>query len=384
MNRLWRIGAALVLIVLALPAPATRAQQPGVSDGRFARLARGINLTGWFWYAPPTLEEVDAVYTADDFALIHDLGFTYVRVPFDMGFLLDEADPDLLNDETLAVFDRGLDRILAADLAVIVDLHSTSLADSDASVYSGALEQDDAYVETFIAFWQSLAGHLSVRDPEYVFVEPMNEPVFEDNPARWPPMQERIVAAIREVAPEVTILATGALWSGIDTFLTLEPLDDPNLVYNFHFYEPFLFTHQGATWGWDVVAPLRDVPYPSNPEALAPLVDDAPTAEIANYLRWYGEERWDAASIDARIGEVAAWAEQHEVRVICNEFGAYGDYAPVDDRVTWIRDTRTALEHYGFGWAMWDYDQGFGLVLRTGSTTIVDEAVAGALGLTVP
>lgn len=357
---------------------AVHPQQTGVSDARFARLARGANLPFWFWYAP---QDVEGFFSERDLATIRRLGFTYVRVPIDMEWLFDDADADRLDDTHLAVLDRCLDRILAADLAVMIDLHSTSLADSDASVYSGALERDEAFVETFITFWRALAGHLSERDPEMVFFEPMNEPVFEDDPARWPPMQASILSAIREVAPEHTLVATSALWSGIDTFVELEPLTDPNIVYNFHFYEPFLFTHQGADWTWWVVAGLRGVPYPSSPETVATLAGAEDNAEVRDQLRWYGEERWDAAKIDERIALAAAWGAQHGVRLICDEFGALDQYSAAEDRVRWMYDVRTTLETYGIGWSIWDYDGEFGVARRENGKTFVDLEAARALGL---
>jgi aryl-phospho-beta-D-glucosidase BglC (GH1 family) len=358
-----------------------RAQAPGVSDERFARLSRGIGLVGWFWYAPENLEDVAAYFTPGDFARIRSLGFTFVRVPIDLGFLMDESDDDRLNDERLAVFDHALEQMLAADLAVMVDLHSTSLEDANASNYSGALE-DPEFVPVFIEFWRSFAAHLSAYDPEMVFIEPMNEPVFEDDPAAWYPIQAALLAAIRESAPEHTLIATSALWSGLDTFLTIEPLDDPNIVYNFHFYEPFLFTHQGADWTWWLVESLRGVPYPSSPVAVQPVIDQYDNEEIRQQLSWYGEEGWNIAIIDERIALAAAWADQHGVRVICNEFGTYARYAPPADRVQWIFDTRTTFEKYQIGWAMWEYDGGFGLVRRENGQTFVDVDAARALGLT--
>jgi len=45
-----------------------------------------------------------------------------------------------------------------------------------------------------------------------------------------------------------SILATGVQWSNLDTLLELKPLKDHNIIYNFHFYEPHIFTHQGASW----------------------------------------------------------------------------------------------------------------------------------------
>lgn len=293
-----------------------------------------------------------------------------------------EAD-DLLRSDHLEYIDLALDRALAADLAVIVDIHSTSLAAADAADYSAALE-DPQFVELFIAFWESFGAYLSDRDPEMVFFEPINEPVFLDHPQDWPPIQERLVAAIRAVAPEHTLIASGAEWSHLEQLLALEPLDDPNIVYNFHFYEPFLFTHQGATWSWWAVVSMRQVPYPSSPEAVEPALALVRDEEVRGYIAWYGEERWDVAALDELIGEAAAWAEEHGgLRVICGEFGVHKPYAPPEDRAQWHHDVVVTFEKYGIGWAMWEYDGNFGLVERSGGVTEVDEALAEAMGLSL-
>ncbi len=378
----WGFGV-LVLVLLAFGPGAAAEGVEGVPDARFERLARGINLPFWFWYAPDTPEAIDGRFSDDDFALIRDLGLTFVRVPVDLEFVMDAGAPDLLRPEGLAHLDRGLDRLLAHDLAVVIDLHSTSLEDSDASNYSGRLE-DPAFVETFIAFWRAFAAHLSARDPERVFLEPMNEPVFYDNPDAWPPIQARVLAAIRAAAPDHTLIATGARWSNLDTLTALEPLDDPNIIYNFHFYEPFYFTHQGAEWSSDDVKPMRGVPYPSSPAAVEPAITRQRDLQVQALLRQYGEERWDAGDIARRIGQAAGWAARHRVRLMCNEFGVYSKYAPPVDRARWIEDVRTALERHAIAWAMWEYDDSFGLVRRDGESVRVNEAVARALGLNLP
>jgi endoglucanase len=381
MKRLLRsVLLFFTLSVFALSFTAT-AQESGVSDARFARLARGINVAGWFWYAPSTDDGIRNRLRDTDLQLIDDVGLTFVRIPIDLGFLLDESRDDLLNPDHLALLDEGIDRIFAHDLAVVIDLHSTSIEDSNNANYSGALENEE-FVTLFIRFWQSFAAHLSERDPEMLFIEPMNEPVFENDTSQWPPIQERLLTAIREAAPEHTLIATGALWSNMSTLLELEPLDDPNIVYNFHFYEPFLFTHQGATWSWEVVVPLRDIPYPSSPEAVAPVIETIDDPEIQPYVSDYGEARWDIDNIDEMISRAAAWGEENGVRLICTEFGAFREYAPPADRAQWTHDVRSTLEKYDIGWAMWEYDSSFGLVLQLlqGKPTL-DMPIAEALGL---
>jgi endoglucanase len=70
--------------------------------------------------------------------------------------------------------------------------------------------------------------------------------------------------------------------------------------------------------------------------------------------------------------------------LICNEFGSYKNYAPRESRLSYIKDIRTVLEKYKIGWAMWEYDEGFGLIDYTGGSRnnpVIDNEIASALGL---
>ncbi|MBI1387026.1 MAG: cellulase family glycosylhydrolase [bacterium] len=352
-------------------------------NARFGKLARGVNLMGWMWYGRKPLQPLTARFTDEDLSLMKNIGLTHVRVPIEMVNVYDANSDDLLNEENVAVLDEGIKTLLNHGLAVVVDLHSISLEQSGGSNYSGPLDSDPEFVETFIAFWSSFARHLSQHDPDWVFLEPMNEPTFRGKPEAWAPIQKRLIAAIRKSAPDHTILATNALWSGLGTFLKLEPLDDPNIVYNFHFYEPFPFTHQGATWSSDNVKTLRDVPYPSSPEAVQPAIEHSEAESAKQMAKKYGDERWNAAKIDETIVRADEWAKKYGVRVTCNEFGAYRRFAAKDDIALWHHDVVAALEKYGIGWTKWEADGGFGMFIRRDGKMTPDESVVKAMGLKV-
>ena len=95
-------------------------------------------------------------------------------------------------------------------------------------------------------------------------------------------------------------------------------------------------------------------------------------------------DRWNAARIDAEIGQVAAWAGHWGVPVICNEFGVYRKNAEPKDRAAWLTDVRTALEKRDIGWAMWEYHGGFGVVTSENGQPVPDASTLRALGLTMP
>ncbi len=188
--------------------------------------------------------------------------------------------------------------------------------------------------------------------------------------------------AIRQVAPLHTIIASGANNSDIPDLLALEPLADGNVIYNFHFYEPHDFTHQGANWGEPWWKYTHSIPYPPTESSMQEALKEVPDAVDRYQLENYFLDGWDAHHIRLLIDEAAAWGREKNVPLICNEFGAYREYSDPNSRANWIHDVRTALEADGIGWAMWDYRGGFGVVTKEdGKPAQVDDLVVKALGL---
>ncbi len=228
-----------------------------------------------------------------------------------------------------------------------------------------------------------VAQHYSSWDQERVFFEILNEPEMKDS-YRWYGVEAKLAAAIRQGAPANTIIAAGARWDDDDDMIFLEPLRDPNVIYVFHFYEPHIFTHQGATWSTYYLRWLRGLHYPSSPENAAQVAAALPEALDRLYVIRYGQDHWDAARIEAEINQAADWARQNGVPLICNEFGVYRAVSDPQDRAAWIRDVRTSLERHNIGWAMWDYSGSFGVATKKDGKATLDEGVVHALGLKMP
>jgi len=241
------------------------------------------------------------------------------------------------------------------------------------------LAKDD-FVEQFADFWRALARHYASQDPDRVFFEILNEPEMSDR-YRWFGVQSKIASAIREGAPQHTIVAAGARWDDDDDLLFLEPLRDPNVIYNFHFYFPHLFTHQSATWGVNYWHFLRGLAYPSDEANAARIAEEVPDPTNRLQIIRYGLDHWDATRIATEIEYIAAWAKQRGLVLTCNEFGVYRNAATAEDRARWITDVRTALEKNQIGWTMWDYSGGFGVVTKKDDKTTVDPLTVRALGL---
>ncbi|MGC2539762.1 MAG: cellulase family glycosylhydrolase [Candidatus Sulfotelmatobacter sp.] len=350
---------------------------PSVLRSRVARLQRGINASEWFAQVYDkrgyTKEHFQSWTTDEDIALIKSMGFDHVRLSVNPQPMMTEHRPDEIPPEYLGYLDSAVKMIPDHGLAVVIDLHP----EDD---FKSRLAKDDTFVQEFSDFWRALARHYSAWDAERVFFEILNEPELSDR-YRWYGVQAKLAAAIREGAPLQTIIATGARWSDDDELVFLEPLRDPNVIYNFHFYEPHIFTHQGATWGTYYWHWVKGPHYPSSPESAARTSASVPNAVDRLAVIRYGHDHWDAARIDAEITQVAEWARQHGVPVACNEFGVYRAYADPHGRAAWIHDVRSALEQHGMGWTMWDYSGSFGIVSKKDRRSTVDDMTVRALGL---
>lgn len=375
------IGSTVVSSLLTIRAVALAAETPDTSlaKERAKYLKRGINLSEWFAqvYDPKgyTKEHFENWTTAQDMALIKTMGFDHVRLSVNPQPMWRRNQADEIPAEYLGYLDAAVKIVLDAGLAVVVDIHP----DED---FKQALSNDSA-VEQFADFWRALAKHYSGYDAKRVFFETLNEPEVRDR-YRWNGVQAHLAVAIREGAPHQTIIVEGARWADDDDLLLMEPLRDGNVIYNFHFYEPHLFTHQGATWGENWWHYLKGVPYPSTVENVDPALQRVPDDMHKLALRRYGADRWNTARIEAEFAQVAAWGRKWNVPLLCNEFGVYRQTANPADRARWLSDVRTALEKNGIGWTMWDYSGGFGVVVKKDGVATVDETTARALGLSVP
>jgi endoglucanase len=359
--------ACLVSSILAQKTP-----DSGTAFVRARHLRHGINASEWFAqssdYSPKRL---NSHTTQRDIELIKQMGFDHVRLSIDP-----EVFECLLNGRTceaIQILDGIVSKCLTLDLAVIVDVHPNS-------EFKRALATGDPAVERLAALWKKVGLHFNSTDSDRVFFEIMNEPEMRD-PYRWAAVQHKVLLAIRSVAPLNTVIVSGARWSDIEDLVVMEPFAESNLIYNFHYYEPHIFTHQGATWGEYFWGDLRKIPYPSSPEGIRVAmrsIDD-------EFERWqltkYGLEKWDRERVNGEVAFAAEWAHVHKVPLICNEFGVYRNFSDDTSRALWLSDVRRALENNGVGWTMWDYRGGFGVVTMDTNGARPDATVLNALGL---
>jgi endoglucanase len=347
-------------------------------------LGRGINLSNWF------NDYSDAGQYASRFSLttlqlIKKSGFTYVRIPVGVTILFNAAIPTQLNTANLIHVDMAVKNTINAGLAVTLNLHPL-LNDTDS-----LLANNSSFPDKIAAYWKTVATYFKKYPADKLYFEVYNEPhaaaagITTQSFAWWQLVQGKMITAIREATAEHFIIAGGEGWNSINGLLQLTPYADAKVIYNFHFYDPFLFTHQSASWaGWQPAIDARLVPYPSSPAAVAPLIAGSSNTVLNDALRWYGDQRYNIDSLDKWIKRAYDWGQSKQVKIIVNEFGSYMPNAPRQSRLNWIQDARTIFDKYKIGWAMWECDEGFGWINYSSgnrNNPVADNEVLTALGL---
>ncbi len=371
--RLTALAGASLAITPALSASDSLTAVP---PNRVARLATGANVCRWFRSPRGNPAEHFTSYISDDeAAFMARIGLKHVRLCVAPRVIMDRASGEII-EERGKQLEAAIERFHRAGLLVMVDIHNEDRA----------AELDAAWQEAFVRFWGALAARLSRLDPELTMLEIINEPVFDHREEEWNTLNARLAAIIRQNAPQHTIVTSGPNWGGIDGLKKLKLLPDKNVIYSFHCYDPFAFTHQGATWAGDAVRPLHDVPYPSSPEAVAPLLPALESSPASKMLvESYGKERWNKDKLAARFHQGIEWGAQNNVPLYCGEFGVFPARSRPEHRANWFRDFGEVLADNRIGWAVWGWDEGFGLARRkVDGKPVVDSVVAQALGLKTP
>src|SRR5271156_4532018 len=309
MKRVLGLMTALIWVTVAWLPTSSAQIDSGLAQRRATHLRRGINLSEWFAQVYDsrgyTKEHFENWTTAQDILLIKQMGFDHVRLSVNPAPMFKHNHADEIPAEYLSYLDAAVKMILDQGLAVIIDAHP----EED---FKEKLGNNSGTVEEFTDFWRALAAHYATRNPDMVFFEVLNEPEMRDA-YRWYGIQARLAVAIRQGAPQHTIIAAGARWSDDDDLLAMEPLRDANVIYNFHFYEPHIFTHQGATWGDNYWHAVKALPYPSTPESAERVAANVPDAQKRLWVVRYGLEHWDATRFDAEFAQVEAWGKRWNV-----------------------------------------------------------------------
>lgn len=361
-------GSVLFLLIVLLAAQVAVTQS--VAQKRSERLGVGMNvsyLENW-WLGTKEKHYSDfakpeeAAKREKMFADIAATGFKTVRIPICFSAWMQLKQPyDWDNENGLKMADLFVKWALANKLNVIIDLHH--------SEFDGSIPEA-GNAERIVNLWVRIADRYKKTDPENVFFELRNEP--HDMPAEgWRWQAEQIIKVVREIAPQHTLIVGFHDWNGRQAMIDSKPLEDKNIIYTFHYYDPFLFTHQGATWaGVGGIEEIRSLPFPATKELKIKTPEKARGQWTESLIRTYGNDS-KAEKMFKDLSAAKDWSVKNKVPIFAGEFGSFSKAASMEDRCRHAEIVYSAFGKLQIPNAWWEWDGGFNM-FDVGTTKISD------------
>ena len=219
-------------------------------------------------------------------------------------------------------YDSGTSRWgLDNDLAIVINIHHFE------EIFSDPL----AFKQKLLSLWEQIARHFKDYPDDIIF-EMLNEPHQKLTSEIWNEFIAEGISLIRKIDDKRTLMIGPANWNSINSLNTLEIPNDENLIITVHYYSPFEFTHQGASW-------------------------------VENSDRWMGTT-WDATNtqkelIDKDIAIVKEWGIRNNRPIFIGEFGAYSK-ADFNSRFRWTEYMVQVMQKNEISWSYWEFCSGFG------------------------
>ncbi|HEX6987104.1 MAG TPA: glycoside hydrolase family 5 protein [Planctomycetaceae bacterium] len=304
-------------VVCCIAGPAVAAEPESIQETN-RRLGRGIN----FGNALEAPNEGEWGFRIEEgyFDEVKKAGFDTVRLPVKWSAHAEEKPPYRIDAGFAERVDWAVGHALERGLNVVLNVHH----------YDEFYADPDGHEERFLALWKQIASRYADRTEGLVF-ELLNEPRDPMTAERWNEIFPKALAVVRETNPHRAVIVGPANWNNIDALSKLRLPEDDRLMVTVHYYSPFEFTHQGASW-----------------------------AEGSD--KWLGRT-WgsdeDKAAVRRDLEKAAAWGKEHGKPIFLGEFGAYSR-ADMDSRVRWTEFVRSEAERLGMSWAYWEFGSGFG------------------------
>jgi endoglucanase len=306
------------------------------------------------------------VIHASDFQLLKQLGFKSVRLPV----AFEHFQTNNINIQKVI---KHVDEIFR-----FCQLYGLKLI---ICYHSGNLNENTYLTETpaVIDLWTTLAKKYIHQSADNLFFELYNEPPHM-NPDIWKDAAYNIITAIRKIDKNRTLIIGASNYNSIYELSRTQPMADENIIYTFHFYEPFFFTHQGAAWIGDQVA-TTGVPFPYNEHSFPPLNPRAKnTWGETNYYQYRtdGNEQ----SVKDKLQIVKNWGLKYGVPLLCGEYGVYNKYADPESRCRYIKAVRQTLKAIKIPGILWDYNTNFSIFNGEPSLHNLPDCMKDAIGYT--
>lgn len=310
----------------------------------------GVNL-GNYLEAPPG-KSWGVTVSAPEFTTMKSEGFDHVRIPIGWQYYAGPAPGYTLSPEIFSRVDFAVTNALDAGLAVIINIHDFDELD----------ENPEGTTGKFLAIWKQIASYYK-KFPHRLAFELDNEPHANATTAVMNPIYAKAIREIRRTNPHRVIFVEPGGWGSITELKNLVLPPDKNVIVSVHSYEPFMFTHQGATWAGPMPR-QTGIQFPGPPAT--PLIPDPSLHLPESALEWIHryntlpapENPSSPIAFEGRLRYAREWSDYYGRPIHLGEFGCFTTADP-ESRARLYTAYRKALAEDKIGWAIWDWSAGF-------------------------
>lgn len=368
----------LLLFSLIFSSALVFCQERPLPDASWDKLPRwrGFNLLDKF-----SIDWSNGPFKEEDFKMISDLGFNFVRLPMDYRAWINGGDWRSFNESVLKEIDQAVEWGKKYGIHVCINFHR-------APGYTVAPPKEELNLWYEIEAQEVCALHWSLFAKRYRGVPNrnlsfnlFNEPagVTEED---YYIVAKKMCDAVRKEDPERLIISDGLDWG---RFPSLK-LKELKMAQSTRGYAPWELTHYKAEWvsnsdrmllpSWPKLkrkyyywGPVkRELP---SPITVPPLIPD----KLNSMLKNLKANLKSSENIDRIVsGEIMdgdwlwetgiePWKtlEGQGIGVMVGEWGSYNK-TPHDVVLRWMKDCLENWKKAGWGWALWNFRGSFGIL----------------------
>ncbi len=319
---------------------------------------KGVNLGGWFSQCDYSKDRFDNFINKEDIAKIASWGLDHVRLPIDYNLVEDEAGNYL--ESGFAYLDKIISWCEEYSLNIILDLHKTYGFSFDPGENAEGFFGNNAYQERFYRLWEELSRRYGKLSHRLAF-ELLNEVTCKDYMPKWSEIIINCIKRIRAIAPDTYILIGGYYNNSVVAVKDLPAPCDDKIVYNFHCYDPLIFTHQGGYWVENMPLDFR-LDFDNTLEDVLNASDEILGNKFDYYIHSDDPNKMlDADFFRTMFKEAIEVAEKNNVYLYCGEYGVINIAKPTDV-VKWVKAINEVFVENNIGRAIWSYrEMDFGI-----------------------
>jgi endoglucanase len=225
-----------------------------VDGGGNPFLIRGVAFGNEVWNnpsIPPSTHHGEI-----DYQRAADMGFNCIRFYINYKIFEEDSNPYVYKQTGFDWIDQNLVWAEAHGIKLILNMHVPQGGFQSQS-NGDALWNDRENQKRLVALWKEIARRYA-DEPDIIAFDLVNEPVVTKSLDQWRNLAAEIVWNIRQVDPRHIIMVERMNANEGSTSNSWDPnqngemnfflINDRNMVYEFHTYNPMSFTHQGAGW----------------------------------------------------------------------------------------------------------------------------------------